>query len=327
MTRSHDPCEVDWGLSPGSAGQGPGFLGLPQTPTALCRDRPCTSGQVGRCVAWSHEIPRIDAPLKEKPPSRELGGGQGRGHPGRGKERRCWRERGVPIGDAQDEVVVTYPTFRSTVGLGNNCVPRGVSLTVGFQAGGSPSPIPYQPCDLSELLSCPPTPRREPDLRLVGRAGQTPWGSTWHPGAAACPPFGPSWPWPLTGSVAASAPRPGVCSALSTHGILFLESEQDPALPPKGHRARVVAPRSSTRSSGWREGRALSLPRRLQAVQPPHSALTGGQGASAALKAPASPRAAHSGSVHAVHRGCLVFSSFHLCVFPNLSTNNMLSFY
>lgn len=225
--------------------------------------------------------------------------------------------------------MVTYPTFRSTVGLGNNCVPRGVSLTVGFQAGGSPSPIPYQPCDLSELLSCPPTPRREPDLRLVGRAGQSPWGSTWHPGAAACPLFGPSWPWPLTGSVAASAPRLGVCSALSTHGILFLESEQDPALPPKGHRACVVAPRSSARSSGG--GRAEPCHCHADCRWSPfcaaHAALTGGQGASAALKAPASPRAAHSGSVHAVHRGCLVFSSFHLCVFPNLSTNNMLSFY
>lgn len=204
MTRSHDPCEVDWGLSPGSAGQGPGFLGLPQTPTALCRDRPCTSGQVGRCVAWSHEIPRIDAPLKEKPPSRELGGGQGRGHPGRGKERRCRRERGVPIGDAQDEVVVTYPTFRSTVGLGNNCVPRGVSLTVGFQAGGSPSPIPYQPCDLSELLSCPPTPRREPDATPGWEGWTEPLGKHVAPRGSSL-----STVWPIL----AVAPH-GLCGCL-----------------------------------------------------------------------------------------------------------------
>lgn len=98
MTRSHDPCEVDWGLSPGSAGQGPGFLGLPQTPTALCRDRPCTSGQVGRCVAWSHEIPRIDAPLKEKPPSREPGWGRAEGIRAEGKSGDVGESGVCPLG-------------------------------------------------------------------------------------------------------------------------------------------------------------------------------------------------------------------------------------
>ena len=137
----------------------------------------------------------------------------------------------MPIGDAQDEVLVIYPTFYSIVGLRNNYARRGVSLTMGFQAEGVPALSLTSRVTSLSFCFVPPPHIVSLTLGLVGRAGQTLRGSMWHPAAAACPPFdhpgcGPSQ------ALAASAPRLGVCSALGTHSVLFLESKHNPVLPP-----------------------------------------------------------------------------------------------
>lgn len=196
----------------------------------------------------------------------------------------------MPIGDAQDEVLVIYPTFYSIVGLGNNYARRGVSLTMGFQAEGVPALSLTSRVTSPSFCFVPPPHIVSLTLGLVGRAGQTLRGSMWHPAAAACPLFdhpgcGPSqalWP-PLPPGWGSALPLAPTMS-FSLNPSTILSCLPAATVPVWWRPGPQPGPRGGGR--GWSPVTATRIAGGTFSVQPPHSWEAG---ASAAFKAPGGP--------------------------------------